>query len=80
METKTKITWEQFLIKASGHFLVNHLLEGFMEWDEEKIDNYIDEHKTCWFNNCGIPELYEIIECLANEMQFLHEHGTFEFE
>ena len=77
---REEISFEKFMMKASGHFLVNELPEGFMKWDEEKVDNYIDEHKTCWFNNCGIPELYEIIECLANELQFLHEHGTFEFE
>ena len=76
---REEISFEKFMMKASGHFLVNELPEGIW-WDEEKVDNYIDEHKTCWFNNCGTPELYEIIECLANEMQFLHEHGTFEFE
>ena len=77
---REEISFEKFMSKASGHFLVNPLPEEFMEWDEEKVDNYIDEHKTCWFNNCEPHDLYEIIECLANEFQFLHEHGAFEFD
>lgn len=77
---REEITFEKFVNKASGHFLVNPLPEEFLGWDEEKIDEFIFKNRTCWFRNCHPNELYEIIEVLANEMQFLHENGTFEFE
>ena len=70
---REEISFEKFVSKASSHFLTDPLPEEFLEWEEEKIDNFIDEHKTCWFNNCEPNDLYEIIECLANEFQFLHE-------
>lgn len=80
MKTNKQITWEQFLRQASGHFLVNKLPEEFLEWEEERIDEFIHKNRTCWFRNCEPNELYEIIEALANEMQFLHENGSFEFD
>lgn len=75
---REEISWEKFVSKASSHFLVVPLPEEFLEWEEEKIDNFIDTNKTYWFKNCDANDLYEIIEVLALEMLYLHEHGKFE--
>ena len=80
MKTKEKITQEEFLRRASSHFLCEPLPEGFWDWAEEDVDEFINENKTCWFNNCEVNELYDIIETLANELKHLHEHGGFKFE
>ena len=80
MKTKAEINWAKFVSKASSHFLVAPLPEESLEWEEEKIDEFINTNKTCWFENCEANDLYEIIEVLALEMEHLHEHGEFEFE
>ena len=80
MKTKKLITWEEFIRRASSHFLVVPLPEEFLEWEEEKIDEFINTNKTYWFKNCEANDLYEIIEVLANELEHLHKHGGFEFE
>ena len=80
MKTKEKITWEEFVRRASSHFLCKPLPEDFLALKEEEIDEFIDTNKTCWFQNCEANDLYEIIEVLANELWHLHEHGGFEFE
>jgi len=78
--TNKQITWEEFLRRASSHFLCEPLPEGFLDLPEEDIDEFINTNKTCWFKDCEDTELYDIIEVLANEMEHLHEHGEFEFE
>jgi len=80
METKEKITLDEFLRRASSHFLCKPLPEDFLALEEEEIDEFINTNKTCWFKNCEANDLYEIIEVLAIEMIYLHEHGEFEFE
>ena len=78
--TNKQITLEEFLRRASSHFLCEPLPEGFLDLPEEDIDEFINTNKTCWFKDCEDTELYDIIEVLANEMEHLHEHGEFEFE
>jgi len=78
--TNKLITWEEFIRRASSHFLCKPLPEDFLALEEEEIDEFIDENKTYWFQNCEANDLYEIIEVLANEMEHLHKHGEFEFE
>jgi len=80
MKTKQLITCEEFLRRASSHFLCKPLPENFLALEEEKIDEFIDENKTCWFQNCEAIVLYEIIDALASELEHLHKYGGFEFE
>jgi len=32
------------LIWASGHYLTEHFPEEFVEWEEEEIDGFIEDH------------------------------------
>ena len=53
------------LIWASGHYLTEHFPEEFAEWEEEEVDEFIEDH--IWAGVEGYPPSYvwEQIDHLA---------------
>tara|TARA_Y100001951_G_C11159585_1_gene193992 strand:+ start:187 stop:429 length:243 start_codon:yes stop_codon:yes gene_type:complete len=53
------------LIWASGHYLTEHFPPEFADWEEDKVDKFIDEHRWEPFEYHQTEDVWELIEHLA---------------
>jgi len=53
------------LIWASGHYLTEHFPEEFVEWEEEEIDGFIEDHIWQPFQGYRPSYIWEQIDHLA---------------
>ena len=58
-ENKSDIMW------ASGQFLTEHLPDDYDQWSNEKLDDFIDDHKWEPFEDYDPSFIWEQIEHLA---------------
>ena len=58
-ENKSDIIW------ASGQFLTEHLPDDYDQWSNEKLDDFIDDHKWEPFEDYDPSFIWEQIEHLA---------------
>ena len=58
-KSKSDIIW------ASGHFLTENLPDDYDQWSNEKLDDFIDDHKWEPFENYDASFICEQIEHLA---------------
>ena len=58
-KNKSDIIW------ASGQFLTEFLPDNYDQWSNEKLDDFIDDHKWEPFEECDPSFIWEQIEHLA---------------
>ena len=66
--TMIKVTKED-IIWASGHYLGELLPSDFDEWEEEKIDQFLEENAWEYFQYADPKFIWEQIESLAWSMR-----------
>ena len=65
----TKVTKED-IIWASGHYLGTHLQLEYDEWEEEKIDKFLEDNACEYFEYADPKFIWEQIESLAWSMRY----------
>ena len=55
---------ESDIIWASGQFLTEPLPNDYDQWSNEKLDDFMDDHKWEPFENYDLSFIWEQIECL----------------
>jgi len=70
MNSEQKIDQETTdLIWASGHYLTEHFPPEFADWEEGKVDKFIDEHRWQPFEGHPISDIWENIQSLADNVR-----------
>ena len=67
--------YDQAIIRASSHFLTKQLPEDWVEWEQEWVDNFLENHMMlgmAW----DIVDLWDCIETLANDFVELTEESS----
>ena len=59
------LTFKSDIIWASGQFLTEHFPDDYEQWSNEKLDDYIDDHKWEPFEDYDPSFIWEQIEHLA---------------
>ena len=62
--TKEDIIW------ASGHFLCDNLPSDWDEWEEEKVDQFLEDNAWEYFQYTDPKFIWEQIESLAWSMRY----------
>jgi len=72
--TMNEITENESILWASGHYLTNHLPEGFENWEEEKLDEYLLDNVWEPFEYYSANQIWEFIENLAYDFRTTVNH------
>ena len=57
------------IVWASGQFLTKHLPDDYDQWSNEKLDDFIDDHKWEPFENLDPSFIWDQILNLAKSMR-----------
>ena len=58
------MNYDQAIIRASSHFLTKSLPEEWVDWDEDQVDNFLEQYAMLdmvW----DVADLWDCIETLA---------------
>jgi len=66
---------EYYFIAASSHVLFTDLPKGFHEWEEEKLNEFLQDHAWEPFEGFSADLLYNHIEDIAMTIQRIANQG-----
>ena len=64
-----KVTEKESIIWASGHYLTNHLPNNYDEWEEEKLDRFLEDNAWEMVERASPKYIWEYIKNLAYDFK-----------